>query len=140
MEKTIKQIADELGIDKQKVYRFIKKNCINEVNKNESVKRYDEVAQKQIKQGLKQNEVHKESASKHINDTVIETLLKQLDTKDQQIAELQKLLDQAQQLNMADKKRIEELEEKQKSQAIEENQAAVVEPGEQKKTWWKFWK
>ena len=26
--KTLKEIADELGIDKQKVYRFVKKNHI----------------------------------------------------------------------------------------------------------------
>ena len=28
MPKTIKQIADELGVSKQRVYRFIKQNCI----------------------------------------------------------------------------------------------------------------
>jgi len=30
--KTIKQIADNLGIDKQKVYRYIKKHRINEID------------------------------------------------------------------------------------------------------------
>lgn len=30
--KTIKQISDELGVDKQKVYRYIKKNHIKEVH------------------------------------------------------------------------------------------------------------
>ncbi len=34
MEKTLKEIADELCIDKQKVYRFVKKECINEAHQN----------------------------------------------------------------------------------------------------------
>ena len=34
MPKTIKQIADELGVSKQRVYRFIKQNCINEAHQN----------------------------------------------------------------------------------------------------------
>lgn len=73
MDKTVKQIADELGVDKQKVYRFIKKNCINEVNQkciNEAlhealqkntVKHYDEAAQTLIKQGLFEKEVYHEA-------------------------------------------------------------------------------
>ena len=32
MAKTIKQIADELGLNKQKIYRYIKSNHINEVH------------------------------------------------------------------------------------------------------------
>ena len=54
--KTIKEIADELGIDKQKVYRYIKKNHINEayheVLQKNGVKRYDKAAEYLIKQGL----------------------------------------------------------------------------------------
>ena len=34
--KTIRQIADELGIDKQKVYRYIRKNHINEAHQTAS--------------------------------------------------------------------------------------------------------
>ena len=30
--KTIREIANELGVDKQKVYRFIKQNHINEAS------------------------------------------------------------------------------------------------------------
>ena len=30
--KTIREIANELGVDKQKVYRFIKQNHINEAH------------------------------------------------------------------------------------------------------------
>ena len=44
----IKQIADELGISKQKVYRFIKKENINESYQENSVMYYDDVAENRI--------------------------------------------------------------------------------------------
>ena len=102
--KTIKEIADELGVDKQKVYRYIKKNHISEVlhealQKN-GVKRYDEAAETLIKRGLFEENVSSESLhevhQKHINeavcDTVSETLIdmlrKELEIKNEQIREL----------------------------------------------------
>ena len=49
MAKTIKQIADEIGLDKQKVYRFIKKNHINEAHQKNGVMYYDEAVKSHIK-------------------------------------------------------------------------------------------
>lgn len=47
--KTIREIANELGVDKQKVYRFIKQNHINEAHhealQRSGVKYYDEAAE-----------------------------------------------------------------------------------------------
>lgn len=105
MVKTIKEIADELGLDKQKVYRYIKKEHINEVHheahhealQKSSVKQYDEVAQSIIKQGLLRkstsseahHEAHHEVLQKHINDVVsdalIDMLRKELESKNQQL-------------------------------------------------------
>ena len=48
MAKTIKQIADELNVNKQRVYRYIKKNHITEAHQKNGVMYYDENAQKQI--------------------------------------------------------------------------------------------
>ena len=66
MPKTIKQIADELGVSKQRVYRFIKQNCINEAHQN------------------------------RINDTVIdaviELLREELNQKNEQIQQLNERL------------------------------------------------
>ena len=104
MAKTIKEIADELGIDKQRVYRYIKKNHINEVlhealQKN-GVKQYDEAAEKLIKQGFSEesasNEALHEVHQKHINDAVFDTvsetlidmLRKELEIKNEQIRDL----------------------------------------------------
>ena len=41
MYKSMKQIADSLGIDKQRVYRYIKKNHINEALQKQLVKQYE---------------------------------------------------------------------------------------------------
>ena len=104
MPKTIKQIADELGVDKQKVYRYIKRNHINEAHhealQKNSVKQYDEVAETLIKQGLLRetasSEAHHEVLQNHINDAVfdtvsdavIEMLRKELEIKNKQIEDL----------------------------------------------------
>lgn len=58
---TIKQLSDEIGVDKQKVYRYIKKNHINEAHQENGVMYYDETVQMQIKQALSQNEAHHEA-------------------------------------------------------------------------------
>lgn len=119
MNKTLKQIADELGIDKQKIYRYVKKHGIEAVHqestsKPHQAKQYDEAAQTLIKQAFCEKEVHQESTSEahqnHISESVIDALLKQLDEKDKQIKELTKLLDQEQQLRLVAEKKNELLE------------------------------
>ena len=58
MAKTIRQIADELGVSKQRVYRIIKQNCINEAHQRNGVMYYDDAAETRIKQGFLKNELH----------------------------------------------------------------------------------
>ena len=158
--KTIKQIADELGVSKQKVYRFIVKNHITASSEVKQSKLYDEAAEKMIKKGFLENEPyqksHHEAHQKHINDTVgeavIELLQKELEQKneqlqekdrqirekDRQISEMlaqlsvnQKLIDQEQQLRMITERKIQ-LIEQQKGQE-------ELDTAEDKK-WWQFWK
>jgi len=94
--KTIRQIADELGIDKQKVYRYIRRNHINEAHQTASsdtvAKWYDEAAQSQIKQHFSKfvtsDEVHHEVHQSTSNDVLISMLQKELDIKNKQIEEL----------------------------------------------------
>lgn len=144
--KTIKQIADEVGVDKQKVYRYIKKNQIKEVHQkyiNEAlqkngVKYYDETVEILIKQAFCEdsasNEVHRETHQNHINEAVFDALLKRFETvekeledKNNQIEYLHKLLDQEQQLRMVTEQKIQLIEQQE-------------ETTEDKKAWWKFWK
>lgn len=119
MSKTIKQIADELGVPKQRVYRYIKSNHINEAHQENGVMYYDEVAETAIKQAFSQKTTSSEAHQNHINDTVIDVLKNQLEVKDRQIEQLQRTVEQltaaltaAQALNAADKQQLLQLEDK----------------------------
>ena len=153
---SMKQIADQLNVPKQRVYRCIKSNCISEAHhevvKGNTVLMYDNAAFERIKQLLGvtndetvevHHEVHQEAGEalhETVHDTVYETLLKQLEIKDQQIKELNerlaeahKSLDQEQQLHLLSKQRIKELEEKPSPDQEDEE---IPEPV-QRKSWWK---
>lgn len=108
MEKALKQIAEELKIDKQAVYRFVVKNHINETHQKAKVKYYDDAAQLLIAQGFSKKTTSK-NASKITSkitssDAVIEVLLmqsellqKELEIKNKQIEQLSIALAAAQQ-------------------------------------------
>ena len=139
-----KQIADKLGVPKQKVYRCIKLNHIKEAHtetvKGNTVLMYDKQAIEQIESILQggattSNEAHQ----KAVNDTVNEAVLKQLEilneqlkTKDKQIENLQKLLDQEQHLNAMNHEKILLLE----SKLEEPNETDPKEPDEPPKGFW----
>lgn len=119
MSKTIKQIADELGIPKQRVYRYIKSNHINEAHQENGMMHYDEVAEMAIKQAFSKKATSDEAHQNHINNTVIDVLKNQLEVKDRQIEQLQQTVEQlttaltaAQALNAADKQQLLQLEDK----------------------------
>lgn len=156
MEKTIKQIADELGIDKQKVYRFVKKNCIKEVHhealQKNSVKHYDEAAQNLIKQGLldesASDEAHHEVLQSVSNETVVDVLLKQsemlqeeLKIKNEQIKQLNDLVTEQQRtIEKLSSSAAAALENTTKSQLAEnmiEGQKLLQDS--EKKPFWKKW-
>ena len=104
MPKTIKEIADELGVEKQKVYRYIKQHRISEVHhealheahQRSGAKYYDEAAETLIKQGFSSqtasseahHEVHHEAHQNRINEAVIDMLRQELEIKNEQIREL----------------------------------------------------
>lgn len=119
-----KQIADKLGVSKQKVYRCIKMNHINEAHsevvKGNTVLMYDKQAIERIESILKRgattsSEVHHEVHHEALNEAVLkqlDILNEQLKAKDKQIESLQKLLDQEQQLNGMNREKILLLETK----------------------------
>ena len=88
--KTIREIANELGVDKQKVYRFIKQNHINEAHhealQRSGVKYYDEAAETLIKQGFSDetasseahHEAHHEAHQNRINEAVFDAVIEML--------------------------------------------------------------
>ncbi|MCI5494974.1 MAG: hypothetical protein MR407_01370 [Roseburia sp.] len=127
MNKTIKQIADELQIDKQRVYRYIKANHINEAlreaHQKNNVKYYDEAAQMQIKKAFAAKITSKRSTSKSTSDLhhealnealldTIEMLKNELKIKNEQIEKMHVLLDQEQKLRLVAEDMIHALEDK----------------------------
>lgn len=158
---SMKQIADQLNVSKQRVYRCIKSNCISEAHhevvKGNTVLMYDIAAVERIKQllGVTNNEtvevhreVHQEAGEAHretVHDAVYEALLKQLEIKDQQIKELNerlaeahKSLDQEQQLHLLSKQRILELESKSEEPGTPDNADQNV--GSEDGFWKRIWK
>lgn len=153
--KTVKQIADEIGVDKQKVYRYIVRHGIHEVDfdsesgARNKTKYYDDRTVQEImdafhKSGassetVKQEEAETESADKQSESDqsqaeeeaegepsdFVSFLMQQVEEKDRQIFNLQKLLDQEQRLHLQtqaalDKatRQIEAIEEKDRAEDV----------------------
>jgi AcrR family transcriptional regulator len=81
--KTIKQMADELGLNKQKVYRYIKRNHISEAHQEAGVMWYDETVETLIKSAFSENtassEAHQTASRLHqtiSHDAVVEAVEK----------------------------------------------------------------
>lgn len=117
--KTIKQVADELGISKQKLYRYIKSHHINDIHRVESTMYIDETLENKIKQHFEPTTTSSESHQSESNNIIIEALLTQLETKDEQIKHLQQLLDQEQQLHLQTQNKLLLLEHKEEEQQEE---------------------
>ena len=157
--KTLKQIADEIGIDKQKVYRFVKKNHITASSEVKQSKLYDEAAERLIKSHFchitTSSERYGEPHQKSGQEQLLEQLIKELEIKNEQIrekdrqlaekdrqlnvvhellAENQKLIDQQQQLNALAEQKLKLLEQKE-SQEEEQNQ----QPEEKQSFWERLW-
>jgi predicted DNA-binding transcriptional regulator YafY len=131
--KTTKQIADELGVSKQQVYRYIKKHNIKEARQENGTMYYDDAAEHLITQGFSEKTKSSETEQKHTTDTALETVIlmlrKELEAKDRQIEALQKALDQEQQLHAATMKQIEP------PKTLE-----LEAPKPEKKGWFSKWK
>jgi hypothetical protein len=111
--KTLKQIADENGLDKQAVYRFVKKAKIegatsldvHQKQKNRLPLHYNDVAESLILSHFNEKatsgEVHQCASREYVSDVafnaVIDTLKSELEAKNRQIESLTVALNIAQQ-------------------------------------------
>ena len=99
--KTIKEIADFLKIDKQKVYRYIRQNHINEAHQKSGVMYYDEAVESEIISHFTKiatsTEVHqnhiKSTSSDMVIDVLVNMLKQELEVKNEQIEKLQEQLE-----------------------------------------------
>lgn len=109
--KTIKQVADSIGISKQKLYRYIKSHHISDVQQINSIMYIDEALEKQLYEHFTATSTSADTHQTTSNDVVIDALLMQLKTKDEQIERLTQLLDQEQQLHLQTQQKLLSLEE-----------------------------
>lgn len=148
-DKTIKELADELGISKSKVNYQVSKLNTELITILDGVKYLNYQAQKEVRRSLGVQLNTKSNTLSNDFEQQFEHRLKpfekQLEIKDKQIDTLQKLLDQQQQLTLQSNNRIEQLEAQLQiePQAPEEKQP----PAEESKTdpesitdkkWWHF--
>jgi len=99
--KTLKQIADGLGVSKQRVYRYVKANCISEAHHDHITAHYDEVAESRITahflQETTSHEAHQKYISEAVFNAVVDTLKSELEAKNRQLDMLTAALNTAQQ-------------------------------------------
>ena len=139
--KTIKQIADELGVSKTAVRKKIENLGLqSSLRKNGNQFAIDKIQEKLIKQAFSGNETETKNANQsqtenhEVSDlvsvlhTTISVLKAELEAKDRQIEKLQMLLDQEQQLHALTVQQIKVLPEQKEPDMAEE------------KKWWQFWK
>ena len=150
--KTIKQIADELGIDKQKVYRFIVKNHITASSEVKQSKLYDEAVERLVKSHFDHitisNERYGEPHQKSGQELLLEQLIRELEVKnellkekDRQIAEKDKQLNAMAEMLAQNQRLLDQQQQlqaffEQKNKSLEQRQ----EESGQKKRWWERWK
>lgn len=161
---TIKNLCDELNQPRQKVRRRLEKldiKAINEdtrIHENEPLE-YDHQAFLKLAkefdvkinntdctasvQQRTTNEQHR-TAEEKSKDKLIKVLEKQLEEANKSRANLEKLLDQQQQLTLVSNKKIEslrlELEEKESEKQIDEEITKEEIKANEKKKWWQFFK
>lgn len=96
--KSIKQIADELGLDKQRVYRYVRKHHISEAHQKGAVMQCDEAVEMAIIQYFSKKttsddatidaKITSDDAITTSLDAVIDVLKSELEVKNEQIREL----------------------------------------------------
>lgn len=119
MEKeyiSIKEFASRVGVSQQAIYKQLNNKLKKHLTEVEGKKMLDISALKIFEK--KQNE---SKVEQQLNNKLLDMLQAELEAKDKQIAELQKLLDQEQQLRMVEHKRVLELEQKEQEAAKEQN-------------------
>ena len=135
MGKTIKQIADELGVSKTSVRKKIDNLGLrSSLQSNGNQFSINEEQEELIKAAFRGNKSQTKSETKTQTESetvssLISILQEELARKDAQIENLQKLLDQEQQLHMHTKQQL---------QLLEQKEDIIEEPEPPKKKWWQF--
>ena len=156
--KTIKELADELGVSKQTIHYHIKSlSNIKRDKNNKGAVLLNEEEQKFIysKVNAVKDDTVKDNTAHFLSE--IQFLRTQLENKDTQILQMQNLLDQQQRLALQDKNLLEEYKvENDRLKALkipsQETKEELVDNQSQEVTnvveattkvprkWWQFWR
>ena len=123
MEKTIKDLADELGVSKTAIRKKMTDEFREKYTRINGKTIYiNDEGQKKIRETSTRRNNNKKNKEVEENTDlsvdVLDTMKKQLAAKDKQISELQKLLDQSQRLQLMAENKIKKIEEN-KTQQLE---------------------
>lgn len=138
--KTVKQIADDLGVSKQAVFKKIDNLGLRKrLSKNGNQWLIDESIENTIKSAFltTSRTTTSSSTGSQLVDSLVDMLQNELEAKNKQINQLQKLLDQEQQLHMVTEQKLMLLEEKQADQKADQNQQPEEEAKEN--FWSRLW-
>lgn len=144
--KTIKQIADEIGVSKQAVFKKIDNLGLRQrLMKNNNQWLMDESIEKTIKESFSTTSKTSTSSSTDSStvDSLVDMLRNELEIKNRQInnlnerlAESQRLLDQEQQLRMVTERKLLLLEE---NQGKEDENPRPEEEEKETSFWRRLW-
>lgn len=154
-DKTIKELAEEFHVSKQAIRKRLsadfRENYVQTVARNGvktlvvSYKGYLLLKQHFLGSNTTGNQV--ETVASNDENSIIDFLHEQLQEKDTQIKQMQKLLDQQQQLTLQANQQLENLQEQLQLTYAEEpsENKSVSDPEEvdkaptSEKKWWQFW-
>ena len=118
-----KDIADRVGTSKSTVYRIIKELGLKNATKQSQTMLYDESVLKAVRKDFEARKLNQNSPAEsvHSNDELIAQLKDDLQHEREQVANLTKLLDQSQQLQLNLQQQIKALQAPQEATAASES-------------------
>ncbi|MHC3514610.1 hypothetical protein ACWAS6_10775 (plasmid) [Limosilactobacillus reuteri] len=144
-----KDIADRVGTSKSTVYRIIKELGLKNATKQSQTMLYDESVLKAVRKDFEARKINQNSTTEsvHSNDELIAQLKDDLQHEREQVANLTKLLDQSQKLQLNLQQQLKALKAPQEATTASENNSkandeettkdtekATTEP--EKLKWW----
>ncbi|EMF0060690.1 DUF536 domain-containing protein [Enterococcus hirae] len=157
-DKTIKELAEEFHVSKQAIRKRLsadfRENYVRTVTRNGvktlvvSYKGYLLLKQHFLGSNTTDNQV--EPVASNDENSIIDFLHEQLQEKDTQIKQMQKLLDQQQQLTLQANQQIEKLQEQlqlayteetpeDESTTLSEETESIEKHTKKKQKWWQLW-
>lgn len=118
-----KDIADRVGTSKSTVYRIIKELGLKNATKQSQTMLYDESVLKAVRKDFEARKLNQNSSAEsvHSNDELIAQLKDDLQHEREQVANLTKLLDQSQKLQLNLQQQLKALKAPQEATTASEN-------------------